>query len=176
MDSSWGMDMQARRVAHRALMGTGAIVMIIAYVFMLVAHSTNGKREYLGYDFKNGKWKEWKRIAHSLIGTVVVILVLAQGVMGAKKLKALTESNGSNRIFTFHGQMGKIIIAASLIQMVLGTLLMQWSTFSTFLVIVLSLACAALGTVMPKAITGAEKSPGADVEAETIGLMDRKPQ
>merc|ERR1719238_998121 len=51
LDESWGLDKQARRVAHRALMGSAAIFSIMGYACVLIAHSTNGKKRYFGYDF-----------------------------------------------------------------------------------------------------------------------------
>jgi len=172
LDPSWGLDKPARRVAHRAFMGSAAIVMICGYVCIIVAHSTGGKRSYFGYDFVTHEWANWKRVAHGWIGFVTILCVLAQGVMGAKKLKALTVSG--QRIFTFHGQMGKVIISMSVLNILLAVAFWDsWSTVMKTAIVLLVLFLGAIGTVWPKAEEPLQQGDGEKGEnGETVGLME----
>jgi len=145
LDASWGADQQKKRVAHRAVMGSAAILMLLGYVCILVAHSTGGQKSYFGYDFKKNEWKEWKRVAHGWLGFCVILLTLAQGVMGACKLKSLNTTG--ERIFTFHGQMGKVIIGMAIVNMLLAVWFWGWGTGFKLLTVLLALCCGAIGTV-----------------------------
>merc|ERR1711865_856149 len=89
LDASWGLDKPMRRFAHRILMCSAALVMLFGYLAIFMAHSTGGNKMYFGYDFKSHQWHEWKRVAHSWIGYGVIFLVVAQAMMGTKKLQVL---------------------------------------------------------------------------------------
>lgn len=174
LDSSWGLDKNQRRVGHRALMGSGAIAMIFGYICILVAHSTGGQSSYFGYDFKKSEWKEWKRVAHGWLGFGVIILVFAQAFMGAMKFKLLAKTG--ERIYTFHGQLGKVILSMAILNILLAVWFWSWGIPLKIVVVVLALLCGAFGTVWPKAenvpaVTGQDAT---SEDAEVIGISDRQ--
>ncbi|CAE8595467.1 unnamed protein product, partial [Polarella glacialis] len=91
---------------HRAFMGSAAIVMLLGYLAIFMAHLPN--RMFFGYDFKKQEWKPMIKVAHSWVGYALLVGVLAQGYMGAMKLKLLKATG--ERQYTFHGLMGKAIM------------------------------------------------------------------
>ncbi|CAE8695246.1 unnamed protein product [Polarella glacialis] len=86
---------------HRAFMGSAAIVMLLGYLAIFMAHLPN--RMFFGYDFKKQEWKPMIKVAHSWVGYALLVGVLAQGYMGAMKLKLLKATGFGSRLRAIMG-------------------------------------------------------------------------
>mmetsp|Transcript_116991 Transcript_116991/g.207109 ORF Transcript_116991/g.207109 Transcript_116991/m.207109 type:complete len:222 (-) Transcript_116991:20-685(-) len=138
-------DKQSRRVVHRAFMGTGAIVMIAGYVCIFMAHLP--AKSFFGFDFKKGEWKASARVVHSLLGYAVIAVVLAQGVIGAYKMKAL---KAGMRMYTFHGTLGKVIIFLAYSNVLVAAWFWPWTAGVKLAIVLLVLLSGVMGVLWPK--------------------------
>lgn len=134
----WGSDKTTRRILHKAIMGTAAGVALIGYLCIFMSHLPKG--QFLGYDFQEGAWKEWRRVAHVWSGYATLILVIGQSCMGVLKIRAL---DGGNRILTFHGMLGKFIIVLATVTLAAAISFWGWSP--GFKIILYLLVCASAG-------------------------------
>jgi len=122
-DASWGLpDIQSRRLLHRTFMVLAAGVAIVGYLCIFMSHLE--MHSFFGYDFANGTWKPWLRILHVYLGYASLILTLAQAMMGFSK-KSTLEVEGK-RVFTFHGTLGKVIIALGAAAVVAAVWFWSW--------------------------------------------------
>lgn len=115
-------DKPAQRSVHRIFMMSAAVAAIAGYVCIFLAHAPSQK--FFGYDFKQQTWGTPSRVAHSLLGYVVLGLVLAQACMGIAKAAGLERNE---KIFTFHGQLGKAIMGLALVVIILACAFWSWS-------------------------------------------------
>eukprot|EP00930_Biecheleria_cincta_P040249 TRINITY_DN27595_c0_g1_i2.p1 TRINITY_DN27595_c0_g1~~TRINITY_DN27595_c0_g1_i2.p1 ORF type:complete len:223 (-),score=29.22 TRINITY_DN27595_c0_g1_i2:127-795(-) len=115
-------DKASQRSVHRAFMSAAAVAAIAGYVCIFLSHLP--AKKFFGYDFGNKTWGVPSRVAHSLLGYVVLLLVLAQACMGLAKAAGLDRGE---RIFTFHGQLGKAIMLLALTVILLACVFWGWS-------------------------------------------------
>lgn len=140
------VDLQDRRNVHRVCMTLASAAAIAGYAAVFYAHWPS--RQYFGYGFVKGQWSEWRRVAHVYIGYTLLVLVAAQAYMGLQKHKTLR--SGGPRIFTFHGSLGKGIIALSTAEVLLATWFWAWGTRMKAVVAVLVVACGVFGAYVPR--------------------------
>merc|ERR1712216_571109 len=92
---------------------------------------------------------------------------------GAKKMKALTSSG--EKIFTFHGRLGKVIIAIADLNLLVAVWVMNWGLATALQVSIPVVLCGIFGTVWPKAdeqMDCREEVASQDSDsAETIGMV-----
>ncbi|CAE8583912.1 unnamed protein product [Polarella glacialis] len=88
------------------------------------AHLPN--RMFFGYDFKKQEWKPMIKVAHSWVGYALLVGVLAQGYMGAMKLKLLKATGFGSRLRAIMGSrsMGKLCFMES--YTILGNVMWLW--------------------------------------------------
>mmetsp|Transcript_52814 Transcript_52814/g.106047 ORF Transcript_52814/g.106047 Transcript_52814/m.106047 type:complete len:158 (+) Transcript_52814:104-577(+) len=125
------------------MMAAGVLVALLGYLAIYKAHYPQGM--FFGYDFKHGQWKEWKRIAHGWIGYLALILACFQASTGLLKLSSLQRGR---RTLTFHGSLGKIVLAlgATCVLLAVGF----WTAWGPGLrfVVAAGAACAAALSVL----------------------------
>eukprot|EP00929_Paragymnodinium_shiwhaense_P100664 TRINITY_DN63174_c0_g1_i3.p1 TRINITY_DN63174_c0_g1~~TRINITY_DN63174_c0_g1_i3.p1 ORF type:complete len:230 (+),score=28.30 TRINITY_DN63174_c0_g1_i3:117-806(+) len=143
---------QARRPLHRFVMSLAAIVALLGYLAIFMAHLPKG--QFLGYDFKTGAFKPWRKLVHIYLGYTVLLAMVAQAVMGFLKLQALDSSGAKS--FTFHGQLGKSIIFLGSANIAIAASFWMWSAAYAWSVAAVALLCGSLGAFWPS------PSPGFD--------------
>lgn len=58
--------------------------------------------------------------AHAICGVLTIFMFLFQGTVGLRKLKALLQSNGHNKMHRWHGAFGIVTLGMAAITMILG--------------------------------------------------------
>ncbi|CAK9025584.1 unnamed protein product [Durusdinium trenchii] len=137
-------DKAQQRPVHRALMVLALLFAIGGYVAIFMAHIKTPT--FFGYDFAKHSWKVAPRVIHDFLGYGVLLLTLTQASMGLQKLAKL---QSGVKIFTFHGQLGKLILLLAAIQILVACYLWIWSTGYKVLVAVLAVGAALCGTLFP---------------------------
>jgi len=145
--------LQKRRRLHRLLMLLATAALIAGYLCIFKAHWPG--RKFFGYDFKQGEWAEWKRVAHSWLGYVAILLSLSQAAMGLVKLQYLALGE---RRFTFHGLLGKAIMSVSLVAILLAVWFWKWSLVRKLLLVALIVMIALFGVWRPRTPAAASSS------------------
>eukprot|EP00933_Yihiella_yeosuensis_P034081 TRINITY_DN2762_c0_g2_i1.p1 TRINITY_DN2762_c0_g2~~TRINITY_DN2762_c0_g2_i1.p1 ORF type:complete len:220 (-),score=36.53 TRINITY_DN2762_c0_g2_i1:243-902(-) len=136
-----------KRSVHRALMGFAAIVMLLGYLCIFLAHLPN--EMFFGYDFKKKAMKPLARVVHAWVGYALIVAVLAQGVMGVQKLNLLNTEG--KREYTFHGDMGKAIMGFGILNIIIAVdFIMPWSTAMKVVISLVSCASGAVAMFWPK--------------------------
>lgn len=134
-----------RRQMHRALMLLAVIAAVMGYVSIAKAHAPKG--QWFGYNFPTDTWSESKRVAHTWIGYLLLVAMLAQAVMGMAKLRFLGQGE---RIFTFHGMLGKVILALTCVEMCLAIRFWEWDVKLKAPMFALTIVLAVYGVFMPR--------------------------
>lgn len=149
-DDSFEEVLGSRRHLHRRINTIATLVTMGGYIAILVADIPAG--HVLGYDFSTHKWQCASKVAHSIFGTLVVLGVIVQALMGAFKLWLL--ESGFIKVFRAHGTVGKLLIAGGAINILLAYLFEGWlldfkvETFWFRLpLIVFLLLCAGFGVM-----------------------------
>lgn len=145
-DPSWGLEGKPeRRRMHALMMGLAVLGAIGGYVCIFNAHWKT--KQYFGYNFEKGEWEDNKtRIAHSLLGYVVMTLALAQGLMGPIKMMRLSMGE---KILTFHGTLGKVIILIGGVNVILATRFWSWDTSFKVVMYILTSVVTVVGVAYP---------------------------
>mmetsp|Transcript_111818 Transcript_111818/g.193872 ORF Transcript_111818/g.193872 Transcript_111818/m.193872 type:complete len:226 (+) Transcript_111818:93-770(+) len=145
-DPSWGLEGKPeRRRMHAVLMGLAVFAAIGGYVCIFLAHWP--QKQFFGYNFKDGAWEANKtRIAHSLTGYVVMTLALAQGLMGPIKMMRLSMGE---KVLTFHGTLGKVIIVIGGVNVILATKFWGWTLSFKIFTYLLTSAVTVVGVMYP---------------------------
>merc|ERR1719498_2267160 len=124
------------------MMGSAAVSALAGYLCIFMAHLPQHK--FFGYNFDTGKWDpEGKRVAHAILGYFVIIAVVVQSCIGATKYRSET------RILTFHGTLGKVVIAAGATTMLLAILFWSWDTLQKVRLIALLILTTIFATISP---------------------------
>mmetsp|Transcript_85625 Transcript_85625/g.232094 ORF Transcript_85625/g.232094 Transcript_85625/m.232094 type:complete len:240 (-) Transcript_85625:34-753(-) len=144
------VDLQDRRIVHRVCMILASTAALAGYVAIFVAHWPSG--QYFGYGFVKGQWSEWRRVVHVYIGYTLLVLVAMQAYMGLQKLSTLR--SGGPRIFTFHGSLGKGIMALSTVEILLAVWFWAWGTGMKVVVALLAVTCGLCGALAPRGLLG----------------------
>lgn len=146
---------ETRRNMHRAFMVTGVLAMGVGYLSIYKAHAP--KNQFFGYDFVNGEWKEWKRLVHVYLGYSCIVLSVVQAVMGMMKLRAAQDSG--EKIFGFHGFLGKAILLLAMMTVLMATWLWTWSVAYKRCMVIVSCILGAAAVVPHGPVGGVELSP-----------------
>jgi len=139
-------DKDSKRSAHRYFMIFGSSAAVLGYSCIFMAHLE--KRSFFGYDFKSHAWASPSRVAHDIVGYLTLLLILAQSPMGLAKLKLLRSTG--ERIFTFHGTLGKVIMILATANILIACSFWGWHIGMKIAVGGLSVAAMLLATVWPK--------------------------
>lgn len=134
---AWDLTKPARRQMHRALMMAAVASMLVGYYFIFAAHLPG--RKFFGYDFVNHVWADPRRVAHSFLGYALILAVFLQGAAGAQKMTKLQDTDGKEKIHTWHGSLGKIILVLGLLEILLATWFWGWSAKLKAVIVMLSL-------------------------------------
>mmetsp|Transcript_85613 Transcript_85613/g.173748 ORF Transcript_85613/g.173748 Transcript_85613/m.173748 type:complete len:228 (-) Transcript_85613:143-826(-) len=156
------LSLSIRRKLHGAVMMLAAIAAVIGYVAIAEAHAEKG--EFFGYDFKKDVWAESRRVAHAWIGYLLLLAMLAQAVMGMAKSWFLGKGE---RIFTFHGMLGKVILALTCVEMCLAIRFWEWSVSLKAPMYALTVVLAILGVFMPRQAVKADSEEKPILASET---------
>merc|ERR1719321_1051233 len=104
-------------------MALASVVALAGYLCIFMAHLA--KKSFFGYQFDTQTWNpDSKRVAHSILGYIVLIALVFQACIGMKKYSSET------RILTFHGVLGKVVMVAGAVNMLLAILFWSWSTLT----------------------------------------------
>lgn len=114
--------LRIQRVLHACVMCLAMIAMLFGYLAIFMAHLSPPK--FFGYYFKDKAWAEWKRVLHVYIGYTLIVAVIVQTLIGARKLKLL---GTGKRTMTFHGKLGKGIIVVAAFNVIIGIRFWGWS-------------------------------------------------
>lgn len=162
--ADWSAGKPERRQLHRGIMGAAAFAAVLGYLFMFMAHLPG--RVFFGHDFKTGEWHEWKRVLHVWVGYLTILLTVAQACMGIMKMSTWQEKG--EKIMTFHGDLGKVIVGLGTLSMILAISFWGWSLAVKIpLLFVVCVACA-LGTLWPKADNDSDASQATAEEATEL--------
>lgn len=134
-----------RRRVHRAFMILSVIAMVIGYVAIFKAHLP--ARKFFGYYHLTQEWATWQRVVHIYLGYATILLTISQAVMGLAKYEYLKEGE---KVFTFHGTLGKAIITMAGAAVVMGTWAQPWDSGVSVLMGALTAGCVTFGTIWPK--------------------------
>lgn len=144
-ESILGSSKGARRQVHRALMMLAVSVVLVGYVCIFKAHLPSQK--FFGYDFKRHVWAVPVRILHVYVGYTAILLCVSQAVMGMVKYYYL--SGYGQRVLTFHGKLGKVILLLGCTNMILAAKFWAWGVRMKASIYVLAVVCALLGMAWP---------------------------
>eukprot|EP00927_Polykrikos_kofoidii_P062161 TRINITY_DN56981_c0_g1_i1.p1 TRINITY_DN56981_c0_g1~~TRINITY_DN56981_c0_g1_i1.p1 ORF type:complete len:337 (-),score=37.97 TRINITY_DN56981_c0_g1_i1:49-1059(-) len=137
------------RGLHGPMMISAVVVMLMGYAAIVAAHFPD--RKFFGYDFKKGTWgQDWLRILHVYLGYAAIILALAQATMGAMKHRGVQRGE---RLFTFHGTMGKLVIANGGITVLTACSFWKWGILQKSVVVLLTIIALVFGTLWPISFT-----------------------
>mmetsp|Transcript_99985 Transcript_99985/g.158258 ORF Transcript_99985/g.158258 Transcript_99985/m.158258 type:complete len:236 (-) Transcript_99985:97-804(-) len=125
-DGAWGTTSKDQRSkVHGCIMAVATVIAIVGYFCIFMSHLAKGS--FFGYDFKEKHWNPDKfRIAHSILGYVVLSALISQAVMGLIKIDAKFKKEPVH-MFLFHGTMGKIVMLGGTANMVTATVFWGWS-------------------------------------------------
>lgn len=136
---------QSQRKVHR-------VVMILAVTSMLVGiwgaiWARWGK--FFGYNWSKGEWhidpetrNGQARIVHIYLGWTMILLSLAQAVMGIMKANKMANEGEDQKIFRLHGTQGKLIIVCGCFNVLVASYFWgAWNTLWKMLI-------AAVGTMV----------------------------
>lgn len=135
-----------RRQIHRALMSLAILVMLVGYYGIFKAHLA--KQAFFGYNFSSHEWAAWQRVVHANLGYLTIILCICQAVMGMSKYNTLQLTG--DKTFTFHGTLGKSIVALASLTLLMAVWFWPWGQWVKVLMVMLILLTASFGTVCPK--------------------------
>mmetsp|Transcript_62107 Transcript_62107/g.115209 ORF Transcript_62107/g.115209 Transcript_62107/m.115209 type:complete len:244 (+) Transcript_62107:146-877(+) len=116
------LSINVRRAWHGSCMALGVLAALLGYYAIFKAHWP--KSQFFGYDFATHEWKPMSRIVHSLLGYVIIIASVIQGMAGPMKIRAI---RAGQRVFTWHGTLGKRIIVAAMVNLLLAVYFWGWS-------------------------------------------------
>jgi len=137
--------LDSQRKLHALLMALATIAMLIGYLAIFQSHLELGK--FFGYDFKKKVWSDPLRILHVYLGYALILGVLAQAVIGARKMQFLAMGQ---RILTFHGTLGKALIVGGAVNVAVAVLFWGWTTSLKVPLYALSLLAAVFGGAWPR--------------------------
>jgi len=145
-DPSWGRgDKASRRSIHAIIMASATVIALVGYLCIFMAHLP--KQSFFGYNFETHEWNaDKRRVAHSILGYVVLLAVLAQASMGLSKNKS--QSLGV-KTMRFHGTLGKVVMFGGAINMLLAILFWDWSTMTKVRLIAFLAFLMIFATVLP---------------------------
>eukprot|EP00971_Amphidinium_carterae_P315640 6274058-Amphidinium_carterae.1 len=104
-------------------MGLAVLAAVIGYLCIFMAHLP--KKTFFGYNFESQTWlPKWTQIAHAWLGYAILLGSLVQGFIGPMKVSAI---NGGHRKFTWHGQVGKLIMLGASIVLCLAVSFQAWT-------------------------------------------------
>uniref|UniRef100_A0A7S1RRX4 Cytochrome b561 domain-containing protein n=1 Tax=Alexandrium catenella TaxID=2925 RepID=A0A7S1RRX4_ALECA len=136
----------SQRALHGILMGLGSLAMLLGYLAIFEAHLPQSK--FFAYDFKAGAWSpDWKRVVHVYLGYALIVAVLAQAFMGARKLQVL---GTGQRVLTFHGSLGKAVILLACFNIIIAIRFWGWSTPMKVCLYALTIAAGVFGALWPR--------------------------
>lgn len=136
----------SQRALHGILMGLASLAMLLGYLAIFQAHLPQSK--FFGYDFKAGAWSpDYKRIVHVYLGYALIFAVLAQALMGARKLQIL---GTGQRVLTFHGNLGKGIVLLGLVNILIAIRFWAWSPVMKASLYALTIAAGVFAVVWPR--------------------------
>mmetsp|Transcript_23208 Transcript_23208/g.43625 ORF Transcript_23208/g.43625 Transcript_23208/m.43625 type:complete len:216 (-) Transcript_23208:62-709(-) len=133
-----------QRSVHRSFMMLSATAGVAGYVMIFLSHVKTPS--FFGYNFATHTWAVPSRIVHDFLGYSVLLLMLAQAVMGLMKLAKLQTGE---RSFTFHGQLGKAIIVLGASNIVVACVFWSWTPTTKIVIGGLALAAALCGVLWP---------------------------
>mmetsp|Transcript_77592 Transcript_77592/g.214410 ORF Transcript_77592/g.214410 Transcript_77592/m.214410 type:complete len:170 (-) Transcript_77592:79-588(-) len=142
-ESPVGSKAERRRV-HRVLMLSVAIVMCFGYYGIFNSHWP--VKKFFGYYHLDHTWASWQRILHVYLGYSSIFLTLAQAIMGLVKYEYLKDDQ---KVFAFHGTLGKVIILLSGGSVIMADWFWGWGSGIKTLLGALTGACIAFGTLWP---------------------------
>jgi len=143
-------DKWVSRWIHQIFMSLGMLVALAGYICILLPHLAKGS--LFGYDYKKGSWASPARVAHGWIGYTVLLLVLAQVPMGVAKLQKLKLEE---RIFSFHGSMGKTIMVLATANMLIACHFWKWSLPMKIWIGAMQVLALIFGAFWPRETDGA---------------------
>merc|ERR1740121_999146 len=141
-----------RRRAHRAIMSSAVLSLLVGYFGIFMSHWP--VKKFFGYDFVNDEWAALARIVHVYLGYAVIMCALAQAVMGAFKMDLLLRED--KRVFTFHGTLGKAIILAGCANVIVACYFWGWDLWLKALIATLAAGSGLLGAFWQKTSTQGE--------------------
>mmetsp|Transcript_31727 Transcript_31727/g.73635 ORF Transcript_31727/g.73635 Transcript_31727/m.73635 type:complete len:227 (-) Transcript_31727:166-846(-) len=136
--------LSARRTLHGVCMSTASLAMLIGYLCIFMAHLPQEK--FFGYDFKNGKWAEYRRVVHVYLGYLLICAVLVQALVGARKLQLLGKGQ---RTLTFHGKLGKVIMVLAGLNIIIAVRFWAWKSSMKVPLYIFVIASTVFATVWP---------------------------
>lgn len=132
-----------QRTQHMWLMILAFIAAVSAYVCIRISDSQYG--DFLGYNFTNHEWNELKHAIHSILGSAILCLMVAQAAIGISK--KLMYSDQGLKGFTFHGDMGKLIIVLATVEMLLAIAMMEWDWMLKVSLVAMTMASCVFGVL-----------------------------
>jgi len=138
-------DKSARLVGHRIIMTLALLVALGGYLCIFMAHIKD--RKFFGYDFKNHSWNaDKKRTAHAILGYIILLAAIAQGVGGMFKVSQLRLGK---QAVSFHGVMGKVVMLGGTVNIALAIAFWNWSTGQKATIIVFLILTFLFANVLP---------------------------
>eukprot|EP00930_Biecheleria_cincta_P006996 TRINITY_DN108130_c0_g1_i1.p1 TRINITY_DN108130_c0_g1~~TRINITY_DN108130_c0_g1_i1.p1 ORF type:complete len:747 (+),score=111.31 TRINITY_DN108130_c0_g1_i1:64-2304(+) len=117
-----------RRTLHMVCMLSALILSALGYYFIWKAHHDNGEGQFGGLVREGGSFKLDRgvvRFLHVLIGYFVISGTMVQVPLGLLKRWVLLST--SEKMFTWHGKFGKLLLVAALAATCVGT----WIDFNS---------------------------------------------
>jgi hypothetical protein len=149
-DGAWGTTSKVQRTkVHGSVMAIATIVAIVGYIAIFMAHLAKGS--FFGYDFKNKQWNPDKfRVAHSILGYIVLSAMVSQAVMGLIKIDAKLKKDPVI-MFAFHGTMGKVVMLGGTANMVFATIFWGWTLPTKMSILILVAITTAFSAIISPA-------------------------
>lgn len=156
---------QEKRKVHFVAMALATLAVLGGFIGVFWAHWI--MQRFFGYDFADGKFSapggKNSRYVHIYLGWLVTFGVFAQAFMGRRKRAALEDENAPERIFTFHGSLGKVLIAAGCVNIMIATWFWGgWSNNLKIVIFVLTCVCLVFG-VFPSPADKAEDKQSSEL-------------
>merc|ERR1740121_2370657 len=128
-------------------MTSATLAVLAGYLCIFMAHLPMQK--FFGYDFKTGKWAEYKRVIHAWLGYTVLFFTVFQGAIGMLKMDSLRREDSKPK-FRWHGNLGKAIILCGCLNVIIATRFWGWSVSMKAPVYAFTIMCGLFGAVYPR--------------------------
>lgn len=137
---------ECRRSLHGLIMVCAVLAALAGYRCIFIAHLP--AKNFFGYDFKKGEWAEYRRVIHGWLGYLLLALMLAQAIFGARKWQVLKTKG--QRTLTFHGTLGKVILLLGAVEVLVATSFWGWSLKMKAFIYVLTTYLGLFSAFWPK--------------------------
>lgn len=141
-----------KRMRHLVLMVAAVLCMLGGYYGIFKSHQP--MHRYFGYNFEEGAFKApLSRFVHIYLGYLVVLSSIAQACMGGAKAQKMAAEGEDKKSFTFHGQLGKVIIVGGCTNVVVAAYFWGWSVQFKLVIVLFAALCGVIGAFMDESST-----------------------